>query len=143
MDVGNQNHWDLSAVVPSKEILELIKRHYPLKAIGGTESGETSLRFRFEDGEGEIGFISSVSQPFCRSCNRLRLSASGSFYTCLFATQGIDIKDALRSGASKQQVRDIILSLWSKRHDRYSELRSQLYPQHKELHKVEMFQIGG
>ncbi len=143
MDVGNQNRWDLTQVVPSKEIIERIKAVYPLESIGGTQGGETSERFRFIDGKGEIGFISSVSQPFCGTCNRLRLSTEGKMYTCLFATHGTDLRDILRNGSSDDQLIDLIKSLWNKREDRYSELRSSLYQEQRSIHKVEMYQIGG
>ncbi|MBF0489904.1 MAG: GTP 3',8-cyclase MoaA [Candidatus Omnitrophica bacterium] len=143
MDVGNQNHWDRSQVVPSQEIIATIKQKYPLEAIGGTEDGETSLRYRFADGKGKIGFISSVSHPFCGTCNRLRLSADGKMYTCLFATEGTDVLKSLRSGADDKTMIALISAVWNQRQDRYSELRSQIHQENPPKHKVEMFQIGG
>ncbi len=143
MDVGNQNHWDLTHVVPSKEIIEKINTVYPLQAIGRTEDGETSERFHFIDGQGEIGFISSVSHPFCGTCNRLRLSAEGKMYTCLFATQGTDLRQQLRNGSKDDSLEKFIRAIWQKRQDRYSELRPQIHQEHRHLHKIEMYQIGG
>jgi len=143
MDVGNQNHWDLSQVVPSKELMEKINEIYPLKFVGSTEDGETSERYQFIDGQGEIGFISSVSRPFCGTCNRLRLSAEGKMYTCLFATDGEDLREHLRSNLKDEELAQLIQSVWHKRQDRYSELRSQIRESHSQIHKVEMYQIGG
>ncbi len=143
MDVGNQNHWGLTQVVSSKEIIKEINEFFPLKAIGGTEDGETSERFRFIDGGGEIGFISSVSHPFCGTCNRLRLSAEGKIYTCLFATQGTDLRYQLRNGSKENSLEKFIRGVWQDRQDRYSELRSQIHQEHRQIHKIEMFQIGG
>ncbi len=143
MDVGNQNHWNLGQVVPSDELVGKIHKIYPLEAIGGTETGETSRRYRFVDGQGEIGFISSVSHPFCGTCNRLRLSAQGKMYTCLFATDGTDLREHLRAGLSDDGLEELIRSVWTKRQDRYSELRSQIRQDNREIHKVEMYQIGG
>ncbi len=143
MDVGNQNHWDLAQVVPSREILKSIQERYPLEAIGGTEDGETSQRFKFVDGQGKIGFISSVSEPFCGTCNRLRLSANGKMYTCLFATEGTDLLRFLREGASDSSLIDLISSVWGKRQDRYSELRSEMSKDNVHARKIEMYEIGG
>ena len=143
MDVGNQNHWNLAQVVSSKEIIDKIHKVYPLKPIGGTEEGETSERFRFVDGQGDIGFISSVSHPFCGTCNRLRLSADGKMYTCLFASEGSDLREALRNGSDNNCLKDLISGVWHKRQDRYSELRSTVNLDKHQLQKVEMYQIGG
>ena len=143
MDVGNQNHWDYKSVVPSAEIFQAIHSIYPLERLGGTDEGETSERYRFIDGAGEIGFISSVSHAFCGTCNRLRLSADGKMYTCLFATYGTDLRQHLRSGASDEFLAHLIRVTWMKREDRYSELRSQLRKSSKSLPKVEMYHIGG
>jgi cyclic pyranopterin phosphate synthase len=143
MDVGNQNHWDQAQVVPSTEIIETIKALYPLCSIGGTEGGETSERFKFDDGLGEIGFVSSVSHPFCGTCNRSRLSADGRMYTCLFSGQGTDLKEYLRSSVDDTFLTHLIQVIWMKREDRYSELRAQFQKEHRQVNKVEMFQIGG
>ncbi len=143
MDVGNQNHWEYKNVVPTKDIVAMINAVYPLERFEGTEGGETSERYRYKDGKGEIGFISSVSHAFCGTCNRLRLSADGQMYTCLFATRGIDLKDHLRDGTDDEFIARLISINWLKREDRYSELRSQLRQSSKPAHKVEMYQIGG
>ncbi len=143
MDVGNQNHWDLAQVVPSQEIIERINEVYPLQVIGGTEDGETSERFRFIDGNGEIGFISSVSHPFCGTCNRLRLSAEGKMYTCLFATEGTDLRTQIRNGTNDESLKEFVKAVWQKRQDRYSELRPQMNQKIFPTHKIEMYQIGG
>lgn len=143
MDVGNQNHWDRSQVVPSREIIDTIKSAYAIVPIGGTEGGETSERFRFEDGQGEIGFVSSVSHPFCGTCNRARLSADGKLYTCLFAAEGTDLKEYLRADAKDDFLRHLIEVVWMRREDRYSELRAQFRQERRQAQKIEMFQIGG
>ena len=143
MDVGNQNHWDLSQVMPSQEIVERIRKIYPLESIGGTDKGETSERYRFVDGQGEIGFISSVSHPFCGTCNRLRLSAEGKIYTCLFATNGTDLRQHLRAGVQDNSLMQLISKVWTDRQDRYSELRSKFGQGSQKIKKIEMYQIGG
>ncbi len=143
MDVGNQNHWDQSQVVPSSEIIAMIDTEYPLEHIKGTQGGDTSEIYRFKDGQGEVGFISSVTKAFCGTCNRLRLSADGKLYTCLFATHGTDIGGPLRNGASDDQLRILINDIWKKREDRYSEIRSELRHDPNTSPKVEMYQIGG
>lgn len=143
MDVGNQNRWDYKYVVPSEEIARMINTHFSLERIGGTQDGETSERYRYKDGSGEIGFISSVTHAFCATCNRLRLSADGKMYTCLFATHSTDLRQSLRAGVSDKHLSDLISITWASRQDRYSELRSQIRQQKDQKPKVEMFQIGG
>lgn len=143
MDVGNQNHWNHTQVVPSAQIVAMIGREFPLRSLNANYDSEVASRYGFLDGQGEIGFISSVSEPFCGSCSRLRLSADGKMYTCLFATQATDLRKPLRSGASDDELRSVIESTWRTRTDRYSQERSQLASQNKVLNKVEMFQIGG
>lgn len=144
MDVGNQNHWTNGQVVPSSEILAMIHAVYPLRRVQGTQGGETSETYAFEDGKGEIGFISSVSRAFCGTCNRLRLSADGKMYTCLFATQGTDLSSYLRNDSSDEIISDVIRWVWHGRDDRYSEIRSELRAHSPApTPKVEMFQIGG
>lgn len=142
MDVGNHNHWSLTHVVPTKDIVQRIDAVFPLERVGGTDGGETSERFRFKDGKGEIGFISSVSRSFCGTCSRMRISADGKIYTCLFAAQGTDVRRLLQSGADDAAVTELIRSVWEHREDRYSELRSTS-PQKNQSPKVEMFHIGG
>ncbi len=143
MDVGNCNHWEEKYVVPTGELIEKIKAHFSLKKIAGDYFGEVAERFQFEDGKGEIGFISSVSQPFCRSCTRLRLSTDGKIYTCLFAGEGTDVKKMLKEGKLDVEISDFIRDIWSQRQDRYSELRIKNSNSHQSSPKVEMFQIGG
>ena len=143
MDVGNCNHWDLSNVVSSASLLKTIQAHFPLDPLSANYNGEVAARYRFRDGAGEIGFISSVTQPFCGSCTRARLSTDGKIYTCLFASSGSDIRLRLRSGAGDAELRDFIQTLWSKREDRYSEQRNSFNASHKASQRIEMFQIGG
>ena len=143
MDVGNQNHWDLAQVVPSGEILKIISAQYPLVHIQGTHGGDTSETYRYQDGRGEVGFISSVTKAFCGTCNRLRLSADGKIYTCLFATHGMDLGKHLRNGASDELLADLIRVNWMKREDRYSETRQSFRHQSTTSPKIEMYQIGG
>jgi len=140
MDTGNTNRWKLDQVVPSAVLLENLKAEYDL-AVSEPKVGETATRYHHVDApEVEIGFISSVSQPFCRDCNRARLSADGQLFTCLFAAQGHDLKTSLRSGASDEQMADLIHSVWSARDDRYSELRGEIDGTQE---KPEMSYIGG
>jgi len=144
MDVGNCNHWDSKYVLPSAKIVELINEKYPLEPLESGYFGEVASRYRYKDGaEGEIGFISSVSQPFCGTCTRARLSADGQIVTCLFADHGKDVRALMRAGASDSELLDLIRSVWKNREDRYSELRHELIKDKHPPHKIEMFQIGG
>jgi cyclic pyranopterin phosphate synthase len=143
MDVGNRNHWRSDLVVPSKELAERISTRWPLAPIAPTYRGEVAERYAYADGAGEIGFISSVSQPFCGDCSRARLSSDGVLYSCLFATHGTSLRDALRGGAGDEVVLEQIRNTWLKRTDRYSEQRAQLSDSAHEQPKVEMFYIGG
>jgi GTP 3',8-cyclase len=143
MDVGNRNHWRSELVVPSKELLERIGVRWPLTPLEPQYRGEVARRYAFADGAGEVGFISSVSQPFCGDCSRARLSSDGVLYTCLFATHGTSLRDGLRGGASDDQLLELIRGVWLKRADRYSELRASLRRAAPEERKVEMFYIGG
>ncbi|MCB9758121.1 MAG: GTP 3',8-cyclase MoaA [Candidatus Omnitrophica bacterium] len=143
MDVGNCNHWKSTAVVPSKTILDLISSRYPLIPIKPNYYGEVAERYHFQDGQGEIGFISSVSQPFCGTCTRLRLSTDGKLYTCLFATSGTDLRTPLRDGATDTELIDIIAKVWHKRNDKYSENRYLFQALTSKPTKIEMYQIGG
>jgi cyclic pyranopterin phosphate synthase len=143
MDVGNRNHWSSELVVPSKELMALIGARWPLQSVEPEYRGEVARRYAFTDGRGEIGFISSVSQPFCGDCSRARLSSDGVLYTCLFATHGTSLRDALRGGASDDQLLELLRGAWLKRADRYSELRASLRAKAQEERKVEMFYIGG
>ena len=143
MDVGNRNHWSSDLVVPSRELAARIGARWPLAPLRPDYRGEVAERYAFADGTGEVGFISSVSQPFCGDCSRARLSSDGVLYSCLFATHGTSLRDALRGGASDDALLEQIRTTWSKRADRYSELRASLRPQAHEQPKVEMFYIGG
>jgi cyclic pyranopterin phosphate synthase len=143
MDVGNQNHWNHAQVVPSLELVTKINQEIPLTPIGANYDSEVATRYAFKDGKGEIGFISSVSEPFCGSCSRARLSADGKFYTCLFATGGTDLRKCLRSGMKDEEILNLLTETWNARRDRYSEERADLSAHSKVLNKVEMFQIGG
>ena len=143
MDVGNRNAWSQDIVVPSKELAARIAERWPLEPLERDYRGEVAQRYRFADGKGEVGFISSVTQPFCGDCSRARLSSDGIVYTCLFATHGTSLREALRSGATDDQLLDMVRNIWLKRSDRYSELRATLRQEHGDERKVEMFYIGG
>ncbi|MDJ0700697.1 MAG: GTP 3',8-cyclase MoaA [Woeseiaceae bacterium] len=143
MDVGNRNGWRMNQVVPSAELLERIQRQWPLRPVDRNYPGEVAQRYEYEDGQGEIGFISSVTRPFCGSCSRARLSADGMLYTCLFATHGTDLREPLRNGADDEELADILSRIWLQRADRYSELRQPKVAEHHALSKVEMYRIGG
>ena len=143
MDVGNLNGWKLDQVVSAEEIVERISAELPLEPVP-TESnyaGEVALRYRYADGEGEIGVIASVSKPFCGDCTRMRLSPEGQIVTCLFASVGTDLRTPMRDGASDEDLETIIRQTWGLRDDRYSEERSMLTEQPRK--KVEMYHIGG
>ncbi len=140
MDVGHTNGWRMDDVVSSKEIVNIISAELPLEPADPNYRGEVAERWRYKDGSGEIGVISSVTQAFCRDCNRARLSAEGKLYTCLFAVKGHDLKSLMRSGATDDELSEAIARVWSKRTDRYSELRSE---NTIALPKVEMSHIGG
>jgi GTP 3',8-cyclase len=142
MDVGNRNHWERGLVVPSRELRDAIAASWPLRPLAPAHHGEVAERYAYADGAGEIGFISSVSQPFCGGCTRARLSSDGVFYTCLFATAGTDLRGVVRAGADEQALRRAIRAIWLRREDRYSELRARA-PREATLHKVEMYYIGG
>jgi cyclic pyranopterin phosphate synthase len=140
MDVGTTNGWRLNQVVSIKEILETIHNEFPIEPIEPNYEGEVAKRWRFQDGAGEIGVIGSVTQPFCGGCTRVRLSAEGQLFTCLFGTQGKDLRGLLRSGKSDDEIHDFICDIWNNRRDRYSEIRSS---ETAELNRVEMSYIGG
>jgi len=140
MDVGSTNGWRLDDVVPAREIVAMIDREMPLEPMAPAYRGEVANRYRYKDGSGEIGIIASVTQPFCADCTRARLSADGSLYTCLFATEGHDLRALVRGGASDDEVAKAIATVWTERTDRYSELRSE---DTAGLHKIEMSFIGG
>ncbi len=143
MDVGNRNGWRMDQVVPSRELLATVSARWPLEPVGKNYPGEVARRYQYQDGRGEIGFISSVTEPFCGDCSRARLSADGKLYTCLFASQGTDLRESLRNGADDEEIRDILSRIWLQRGDRYSELRQPGPAEHHVLRKVEMYRIGG
>jgi cyclic pyranopterin phosphate synthase len=140
MDVGRSNGWRLDEVVPAAEILERLAGEFPFEPVAPNYPGEVARRFRYSDGKGEFGVIGSVTQPFCGSCTRLRLSADGQVFTCLFATEGDDVRSLLRAGASDDELARFLADTWSRRDDRYSEMRSS---NTVDLPKVEMSYIGG
>lgn len=141
MDVGSTNRWKLDEVVPAKEIIERIHKVHPLEPLESNYPGEVANRWKYQDGKGEIGLIASVTQPFCGDCTRLRLSAAGELYTCLFGTEGHDIRTYLRGEASDEEISTFITALWKHRKDRYSEIRKEEGSQDDD--KVEMSYIGG
>jgi cyclic pyranopterin phosphate synthase len=140
MDVGNSNGWQTDEVVPSAEVRELIDARWPLEPVDPSYVGEVAARYRYVDGAGEIGLISSVTQPFCGACMRARLSADGKLYTCLFAAGGHDLRAPLRDGEDDSQMAARIAKLWGARKDRYSDLRTA---QTAAAPKIEMSYIGG
>ena len=142
MDVGTLNRWQLDQVVTSRDLLEAIQRRWPLQPLDRNYRGEVASRYAFADGGGEIGFISSVSDPFCGDCHRARLAADGTLYTCLFAEEGVNLRDPMRSGATDAELIGLIQGVWRLRTDRYSEQRgskAREYP----LQRVEMYRMGG
>ena len=143
MDVGNRNGWKWDQVVPAAEIIQRIDAEMPLEPVDSNYPGEVANRYRYRDGQGEIGVISSVSQPFCANCTRSRLSTDGKLYTCLFANTGISLRDEMRAGASDDDLKNLIARIWTRRTDRYSEERTELAALQNAPAKVEMYQIGG
>jgi cyclic pyranopterin phosphate synthase len=140
MDVGHTNGWRMDDVVPSTEVIDIIGRELPLEPIDPNYAGEVAARWRYRDGSGEIGVISSVTQAFCRDCTRARLATDGKLYTCLFATEGVDLRALLRGGATDDEIGNHLAAVWSRRADRYSEIRSE---NTRSLPKIEMSYIGG
>ncbi|MCZ6615108.1 MAG: GTP 3',8-cyclase MoaA, partial [Chloroflexi bacterium] len=141
MDVGSLNDWKMDSVVPSAEVIERIDAVFPLEPVEPSYPGEVAERYRYQDGSGEIGVISSVTVPFCGDCTRARLSPEGTLVTCLFASTGFDLRGPLRTGATDRELEQMVERVWRARSDRYSEERAALTgPQPK---KIEMYQIGG
>ncbi len=143
MDVGNTNHWTQERVVSAKEIVERVNARWPLEPVGPAYRGEVASRYRYRDGRGEIGLISSVTEPFCRDCHRARLSADGKLYTCLFASLGWDVLGALRAGASDVELERYLNRVWGGRLDRYSDERAEVLATGEPRAKIEMSYIGG
>ena len=140
MDVGHTNGWRLDDVVPAAEIVAAIDSELPLEPLPPRYPGEVAERYRYRDGGGEIGVIASVTRPFCGACTRARISAEGKLFTCLFAIRGTDLRALLRSGATDDELRDAIAAVWTRRTDRYSEIRTD---RTAELPRIEMSYIGG
>ncbi|MEK9742669.1 MAG: GTP 3',8-cyclase MoaA [Gammaproteobacteria bacterium] len=144
MDVGETNGWNLDDVIPAEQLVDQINAQFPLEPINPNYRGEVAKRWRYRDGGGEIGFITSVTQSFCGECSRARLSAVGEVYTCLFASQGHDLRELLRSGADDEALLSRVTQIWTGRDDRYSELRGLNVPLPASGRgKVEMSHIGG
>lgn len=143
MDVGNLNDWKKSQVLPYEELIDNIAARYPIEAEAPNYTGEVARRYRLQDGSLELGFISSVSKPFCRDCHRARLSAEGKLYTCLFASEGHDLRALLREGGTDDELHGAIRDIWGAREDRYSEMRAELRADETAQPKVEMYHIGG
>tara|TARA_B100000809_G_scaffold225411_1_gene236346 strand:- start:166 stop:1206 length:1041 start_codon:yes stop_codon:yes gene_type:complete len=144
MDVGNLNGWKLDEVVTSQEIVSRIDAEMPLEPADANYVGEVASRYRYKDGSGEIGVISSVTKPFCGDCTRLRLSPEGELFTCLFGVDGTDLRTPLRDGLTDDELTDLVRGIWTRRVDRYSEERSSLTEELRQgRKKVEMYHIGG
>ena len=148
MDVGNANNWISEKMVSKKEILEKINARFPLREVGRDNGSAPSVDYEFIDAGGELGVIASVTEPFCSSCTRARLTADGNLVTCLFSTHGHDLKSAIRRGATDDQLLELISSVWSNRTDRYSDerlaaMKSPEGYQPKLHHKIEMITLGG
>ena len=140
MDVGTLNGWKLDEVVSSKDIVDMISEVFPVQKDVPSYRGEVAKKYRYKDGKGEFGVISSVSQPFCGDCTRLRLTPEGTVVTCLFGEKGTDLRGPIREGGTNDDLRNILIGVWNKRKDRYSELRTKMT---KPTEKVEMYHIGG
>ena len=141
MDVGNHNQWRRSAVVPAAELKERLEARFAMEAVEPARVGEVARRYRYLDGGGEVGFISSITEPFCRDCNRARLTTEGRLVTCLFASGGADVRAKLREGSPDAALAAFLRGVWEGRSDRYSELRTALGP--AAAPKVEMSYVGG
>lgn len=140
MDVGHTNGWRLDQVVAASEIIDKLNKEFAIEPVEPNYRGEVAKRWRYADGSGEVGVIASVAQPFCRDCSRVRLSADGMLYTCLFAVEGHDLRGLLRNGGDDDHIADEIGAIWGRRTDRYSEIRSA---KTVDLPKIEMSYIGG
>ena len=140
MDVGNSNHWSEHDVVPNADWVSTIGQRWPIRPLNSANPAETARRYEYLDGQGEIGFISSISQPFCGGCTRARVTADGQFYTCLFSNHGTNLMPLIRQDENPQELVSRIAAVWADRSDRYSERRGQVG---RERQKVEMYRLGG
>lgn len=138
MDVGETNGWKMAEVVSAKEIVETVATEFAVEPVQAEYRGEVAGRWKFSDGQGEFGVIASVTKPFCGDCTRIRLSAEGRLFTCLFAGEGTEVKSLLRSGASEEEIKNLLTNTWTQRKDRYSEERGQA-----PVKKAEMSYLGG
>jgi cyclic pyranopterin phosphate synthase len=147
MDVGNANAWSLEKTVTKREILDTVHAAFPVREVGRANGSAPAVDYEFLDGTGQIGIIGSVTEPFCSSCTRVRLTADGKLVTCLFAESGFDLKSMLRSGAPDDELVDKIAHIWANRTDRYSDIRWQQVQSgayQPSLHKkIEMITLGG
>ncbi len=142
MDVGTLNQWHGDKVVSAGELREIIHQEFPLESVAPAYPGEVARRFRYIDGQGEIGFIASVTQPFCGGCTRARLTTEGKLVTCLFATDGTDLREPLRSGWSDEELSALLRSVWETRNDRYSQQRGEEETD-RDASRIEMYRMGG
>ena len=140
MDVGNTNGWKIEDVVSGREIIDAVAREWPIETLQPNYFGEVAERWRLADGSAEFGVVTSVTQPFCGTCTRARLSADGKLYLCLFAGDGHDLRSLVRGGAGDDEIASVIAGHWRRRDDRYSEIR---FENEASLRKVEMSRIGG
>jgi GTP 3',8-cyclase len=141
MDVGNDNGWSFEQVVTKKEIYDMLKKVYEVEPTDPHYYGEVAKRYRYKDNDAEVGFITSVSESFCSSCTRARLSSDGKFFTCLFATEGFDLRELIRSGLSDDELLEKITNVWERRVDRYSDERTEQTAKNRK--KIGMSYIGG
>ena len=144
MDVGNDNGWNFDKVVTKKEIMEMLDKEFDLEPRAPKYYGEVAKVYRHKDAQSYLGFITSVSESFCSTCTRARLSSDGKFYGCLFAVEGFDIKTLMREGIDDSELHDILTGVWNKRDDRYSEIRTEITEERRKARKkINMSYIGG
>lgn len=144
MDVGNDNGWNFDKVLTKKEMFEILSKEFDLESLEPAYYGEVAKVYKHKDAESHLGFITSVSESFCSTCTRARLSSDGRFYGCLFATKGVNVKAMLRSGMSDAELKAELTDVWSRRNDRYSDIRTEITEEmRKERKKINMSYIGG
>src|SRR5699024_8375468 len=141
MDVGNDNAWSFERVVSKKEIYDMLNENFDLEPVEASYFGEVAQRYRYKDSGAEVGFITSVSESFCSTCTRARMSSDGKLFTCLFATEGFDLRELIRSGKSDEEIQSAITGVWAGRTDRYSDERTEETA--KKRKKINMSYIGG